>query len=433
MGKRNWLLLIVVVFFTANASATSSANITGKQLFQEGKYQQALDYFQRQEAAGRGSSVNTYNMAVCLYRLNRYAESRRLFLKLSSDYRWRPLANYNLGLIARMTGTPREAQHYFRLAANQRTNSKIRTLALTRLEGYPKKSAHSGKWIALIRARAGHDTDATRLAADLLATSSQGADNYMEVLGFAQTWITGKPNDGLKFYALAMDRRFNTFHSVDTQVAGGDLSYEHELYGVQTESGMKLLHTSIHGVSVSSQVQARFAVNQDFSGNLLSIAWMPSRYFASSAYPQVDGSQQRVELSWRRDTPQATLKATYRYEVNNRADLTQGATFASYSPTRNVFKGEAMWRFSSRIRADAFVTYQHSVYAGINSMVDTNGLVKTAKRINKKTTAGAWVAYQITPPWTLRLSFTHVKSADNFNLYSYSSSRISASIAYIMF
>ena len=433
MGKWNWLPLIVVAFFTANASATSSANIAGKQLFQEGKYQQAFDYFKRQEAAGRGSNVNTYNMAVCLYRLNRYAESRRLFLKLSSNYRWRPLANYNLGLIARMTGTPREAHHYFTLAANQRTNAKIRSLALRRLEAYPKEPEQSGKWIALIRARAGHDTDATRMAADLLATSSQGADNYLEVLGFAQTWITGNPHDGVKFYALALDRRFSTFHSVDTQVAGGDLSYEHQFYGVQTESGMKLLHTNIDGVTVSSQVEARFALSQDFSGNLLSIVWMPSHYFASSAFPQVDGSQQRIELSWRRDTPQATLKATYGYEVNNRADLTQGATFASYSPTRNVFKGEALWQFSHRIRADAFVTYQHSIYAGINSMVDTDGLVKTAQRRNNKTTAGAWVAYQITPPWTLRFSFTHVKSADNFNLYSYSSSRISASIAYIMF
>ena len=130
MGKWNWLLLIVAATLTANASAASSADITGKQLFKEGKYQQALDYFQRQQAAGRGSKVNTYNMAVCLYRLNRYSESKRLFLKLTSDNRWRPLANYNLGLIARMTGTPREAKHYFQLAANQRTNSKIRALAL---------------------------------------------------------------------------------------------------------------------------------------------------------------------------------------------------------------------------------------------------------------------------------------------------------------
>ena len=433
MGKRNWLLLIVVAFFTANAFATSSANITGKQLFQERKYQQAFDYFKRQEAAGRGSNVNTYNMAVCLYRLNRYAESRRLFLKLSSDNRWRPLANYNLGLIARMIGTPGEARHYFTLAANQRTNTKIRTLALRRLDAYPKESTNRGKWIALVRARAGHDTDAARLPPDLLATSSQGADNYMEVLGFAQSWITGKPNDGVKFYALALDRRFNTLHSVDTQVVGGNVSYAHKFYGLQTESGMKLMHTNIHGVSVSDQLQARFALSQDFSGNQLSIVWMPSHYFASSAYPQVEGSQQRVELSWRYDTPAATLKAKYRYEVNNRADLTQGATFASYSPTRNGFKGEALWRFSPRIRADAFVTYQHSVYAGINSMVDTNGLVKTAQRINNKSTAGGWLAYQISPPWTLRLSFTHVKSADNFNLYSYSSSNISASIAYIMF
>lgn len=433
MNIRHWQILVFTGLFSCSALASSQTGANGKTLFEQGKYRQALDYFRQQQASGHASNVNTYNMAVTLYRLKRYGEARKLFLSLTKSSDWRPLADYNLGLIARATGNHARATHYFKLAADQHTNGKIRALAQARLGAAKHRPNSRNRWIAIVRARAGHDSNAPRLADDLMAGSGQGADNYMEWLGFAQTWLNGNPGDGVKFYALAFDRQFQQFSSLDTQVVGGDISWEHPMGDLHTTAAVRLMHLRFGGAPLANQLQADLSISKDVHLSTFSVSWLPARFFASTRYHQLDGSQQRLELAWEHAGKSVRMRARYRYEVNHRADLAQGSYFASYSPTRNGIKADALWRISPKLRIDVYAEFRHSKYHGVDSLRDTNGQVRTAVRTNNRLTAGSWLAYNLSRPLTLRLALAHVRSADTYDLYSYSSSKVSASLQYSFF
>lgn len=420
--------LATAVLACALSSTAWGSEPDGKTLFNRGDYQGALAWFQQQDSAGHSTPANTYNIAVTLYRLQRYAEASTLFRALTRQPEWQPLADYNLGLIARDQGNADEARRYFRLAANQPGNTRIRSLAAQRLNELDGRAPRKPGNIALISLGGGHDSNAAHRSDDLTQGASSGTDNYTELLGLAQTYIEGRPGNGTRVYAIAFQRNFRHIDSVDSQVLGGNIDFEHPLHGLATRTSAKLLNIRVGGQALANELELEFKLSKAWPNTAVSLAWLPAHFRASSHYPQLDGSRQRLELGWRHTGRTVALNAMYRHETNDRADYDNGTTMASYSPTRDYWQGGASWNVARALEVGVTLSYEDSRYPGVDTLRDTDGNIKTAHRDNATTRLSAIVQYNFAPAWDLHVVYDHVRSSDSFNLYTYAGSGLNLSI-----
>lgn len=436
MSSKSFKAGLLGMVIAASAAANTGDVQDGKALFSHGKYEQALEKFERRLESGKATDATRYNIAVTLYRLGRYDEARDRFLALGELPKWKPLADYNLGLVAMAMKNRAAARQYFELAANQRRSTKIATLARDRLDALDESrqrkraSAAADSWTILFNTKAGYDSNALSLADDLVQGGETGEANFMELMGYAQTWLSGTRNDGVKFYVFGFGRQFEDFDSVDSDILGTSLSLERPWGNLDTETGIRLLHSRVASTTVADQLQLKAELSRTFDSSKVSIAYQPSYFFASDEYQQIDGWQHRIEVGWKKVLSPVTLKARYRFEVNDRTDRQRGAAFYSYSPTRNNIKGEVAWRFHRALTLALMMEYQHSDYDGENTLRDSDGEVRTATRVNRRRKIGAELEYRIAKPLKLSMTYEHIDADDTFALYEYDKSKIYGALEY---
>lgn len=418
--KLGYLLLGVAI--TASATAAES----GKSLFEAGNYQAAEKAFRYELDHGKGTDVTRYNLAVTLYRLHKYEASKSLFEKLATKPKWQALAWYNLGLIARAENRQDMAARLFRQAEHA-DNVKIRRLAHAQLEAARESSS---RWSGIVTTHTGYDTNAARLANDLLAGANDGSDSYLDALGFAQYRANGTAKEGLYFYGIGYARHYSDLSSLDTRVVGGGSYITRPISGLDSKFGIRLLHTQLGGSPVANQLELSFGLSKQWAGNWFSVAFKPGHYYASDTYNQIGGDRQRIEVKWRRQLDKALLKTRYRWEHNDRNDLQDGTLFSSYSPTRNSVRAEIEWPVFRKFEIDLKLGWRHSLYDGVNNMRDTSGQVKSAQRVSHRTTLGTSISYRPISPLKLSLSYEHFNANDTFRIYDYNKSVYTASLEY---
>jgi tetratricopeptide (TPR) repeat protein len=131
----------------------------GNAAFERGDYAEALRFFE----AGRDSDISGpavhYNIAVCQYKLERYAEAGETFAFIARAYpRMAGLAEYNLGLVTqRMGDTAAAAEHFLRAYRLSGDNETIRVLASNQLAEIEPEEQAAPAWSGAFGVRAGYD------------------------------------------------------------------------------------------------------------------------------------------------------------------------------------------------------------------------------------------------------------------------------------
>lgn len=438
-SKRAICLAVALASYGAIAQDDSQLQ-QGLQAFEAGNYAQALQLFQAVEQSGDSSESIQYNIAVSLFRLGQWSEAEERFLSLVSQPNWRVLVNYNLGLVNEAQGDMDDAREYFKLSATQQEHDKVRELANRKLAeldqedqsvaGMEVVTRSADRFAGLIEISAGADSNASSLADELLEKSDRGEDNYTQLLLYGHAYAVGQRFDGVRIHALGFSKSLAEFDHLDSQVVGLGVTWEQPILGLQTELGTTVLRTDLNSEKIADQLQLRASVWKRFGVGTIDLGLTHTDYNASDKFSQIDGDQQRVDLTWTKSFSDVRASIRLRRETNDRADLSRNGAFASYSPTRNSVRTKLDWQINDRFSSGVQYEYVDSEFDDLNRLRDVDGQVKTAKRENTKSRWSADINYRPSDNWRMGLEYEYGDVDDNFQIYTYEKHVVSASINY---
>lgn len=426
---------------TQNAAATTAVSNEGIAAFNQGNYQQALEFFEQAERAGGQSDSLDYNIAVSLYRLGRYEEAKERFNALVDKPEWQVLVRYNLGLVAEAQQDRAMAIQYYRLSAQQQENERVTGLAQQKLNALEQQSAgisaanpvtvaSPSRWAGLISVTAGQDSNASSLADDLLESTNSAEDYFQELLVYGHAQLTGRQGNGFRIYGLGFHRAFNEFDHLDSQVLGIGGVYEKPVGNYLFEGGLRATTTTLDSRDVADQWQISTGLSRRFDLGTVNTSYAYSQFNAGKDFAQIDGDQHVVELGWRKQFGDVNLRSRYRYETNARDDLQRDGAFASYSPDRHGIRLEARWQATQALSTGLIAEHIHSRYDGDNRLRDTDGQIREEQRINKQSKLTADIAYRFNRNWRAKAEYQYTDQRDNFDIYAYDKHRVLGTVEF---
>ncbi|MBT8068248.1 MAG: tetratricopeptide repeat protein [Gammaproteobacteria bacterium] len=131
----------------------------GNAAFERGDYAAALSFFEAGRDSGLTGPAIHYNLAVCQYKLERYAEAGKTFEFIARKYpQMAGLAEYNLGLVSQRLGdTDAASEHFLRAYRLSPDDETIRVLASNQLADIEPEERPASAWSGAFGVRAGHD------------------------------------------------------------------------------------------------------------------------------------------------------------------------------------------------------------------------------------------------------------------------------------
>lgn len=361
---------LVLIVSAQAASPGEEAFNRGFSAFRAGDYPAALRSFEEARRAGVDSPQLRHNLGVTYYRLGRPAEAEREFRALTQVPGWAAVAYYNLGLTAQRQGRTDEAATFFRQAHRASAESGLRLLAATALErmGLPRPLARTSFFASF---GAGYDSNAT-LSPDLEAEGLSGeGDTFAEALASVSHRLGGDDVAGLYALGTAYARRYSDVSRFDLTGLRGGLARETRSAGRWSGIG-----GYVEQVFIDDDTLQRTATLDLYArwprgaGGDLRARYLLSRIEGGTGYGYLDGWQHRLAadagFGWRR----AGARGGYELELNDRADLAQGNTFFSYSPTRHLLHLRAVWPAVGVWRMEARGDLRLSRYGDANRLAD---------------------------------------------------------------
>lgn len=435
-------LCLAIALVSYHTLAQEGSNVQrGIEAFERGEYAAALENFSAAEQAGIGTESVQYNIAVSLYRLGRLDESEERFLALSGLANWRVLVNYNLGLVNEAQGDNEEARRYFELSVEQQEHDKVRELAGQKLEELDRQEQSiagieiaprsTDRFAGLIEVSGGVDSNASSLADDLLEESDRGEDTFSQLLLYGHGYAFGERNDGLRIHALGYSKSLAEFDHLNSRIVGLGVTWEQPVLGFQTDLGVTVLRTDLDSEKIADQRQINASAWKRFGIGTLKLGLAHTAFNAEGRFAQIDGDQQRIDLSWSKRFDGVSASVRLRHEENDRADLSRNGAFASYSPTRDGIRTKLDWRINSRLALGLQYEHINSVYDGINTLRDIDGSVKSVQRENTRTRWSSELSYRpLSSNWRFSLEYQNGDVEDEYRLYTYDKQLIQISINY---
>lgn len=427
------LLGVVGASGAAQALDNFSAATTA---FQGGEYRRALALFELEQRQGNDSAKLLYNIGVTHFKLGNYREAGRYFGLLLEHSQWRDLARFQLGLIAEKQGDRPGAIRQYTEVKAQADSPKLRSLSGKRLaamaSGEPRATAPSNKqWLTLASISAGYDDNAFAMQNELLSKSSIGEDSFTDLFAWGQYRLKGTAKDGWRLQGLAYRRGYSEYSILDIGSYSVGLSRDLRWNGWQTELGATLGTTYLDGEQLTRETQIAAELKKTISAVEIGLAYLPSHYSGGSDYPHLDGWRHRVEASLERPWGPVTVAALYRLDINDRADR-QGATgdLYSYSPTRHSTILELEWPVQNNWRLSVGVEYRASEYDGVNSLTDTDGVLKEEVREADRTRSWLKSQFFLSPRLQLAGKVSFTDNEENFDIYTYDKTEASLGVRY---
>lgn len=439
-GIRILILLLCLIDHTVLAQENEMSQ--GIDAFNDGEYSQALDHFLAAESQGTESASLTYNIGVTLYRLERYGEARTRLMTLEPDPQWTPLVHYNYGLIAEAMGDRAAAIRWFTRASQQQDQPRIRDAASRKLDTL-REAAETERVtsrsqpeertpaFSLVSLSAGRDSNASTLSDEFVQSSSAREDNFTEILAYTRGYARGRQNDGIRLYGLFFTRLFEEFSNLDAMVYGGGVAREKPLWDLQTDTELRITQTRLDGDLVANEFRLKLGAGKQLEIGRLEADYYASYFSAGDRFSQVEGTRNRLDLTWSKNVAPLTYSIRYRYENNNRDNLSRSnGAFSSYSPTRNRLRGEIDWRVSDKWSAGISYEYIDDKYDGINRLRDADGTVKTTRRKRSMNLYQFDLNYRLDRHWRFTARAERTVSDDVFTLYTYDKNRYLATVEY---
>jgi len=428
--SRHVLLLLTFLAAPAIAQSTAQSDFdTGTRAFKAGHYEQAARAFEQARRAGMDTPALWYNLGVSYYRLGDYDKAETAFRHTARYQRMAPAAYYNLGLIELRRGRADPARRWFERARDDTQDDKLRTLAAHMLERAARREHAHKDWAGILYAGLGHDDNVTLENASLNQTTGK-SDTFAELFASTRGILNGTGRDGLLLKANAYALKYNSQTQFDMTVLTAGLYRTKPIGEWDGEAGAYYSHSTLGGHGylgiASVSLQATDYVSRTTRVRLR------YRYHHESAldsrYNYLDGNAHdlRAEGRWLLDNGMR-LRAYYRLQLENRADLRTATTFTSVSPTRHTAHVDLTLPVAERWDLNTMVEYRRSRYADPNLLAGG----QHTRRDDDRTRARLRLTRELSPQASLEFQYTYTDNQSSISTYTYSRNVVSAAVQYL--
>ncbi len=422
-----WIALLFILGTNALSAAPMDDFRKGQDAFRQGDYAQALKWFEKARQSGMHNAAIHYNLGASYYRLGRYREAEKAFLRTARFRKLAPLAWYNLGLVKRRQGDRKAAAEWFRKAREGTRDPKLRDLARQQLRAVTRS-----RWRSYAYAGIGYDDNIT-LTSDVLNFQTGKSDSFLELFASTRGILSGSLRDGILLRAGAFGDLYVSQNDYNYTEFNAGLFKSLPLGRWNTESGVRLSRSNYGGTgylqiaSLELRGMRRLggASRLDLRLRFRRLDAIDPRfdYFSGSSYDL------RVGGRWRTGSDSA-LRAYYQYQDNDRNDIRNGADFRSVSPQRHrlrlTWRGRLTRNWKMRLAGE----YRLSDYKDENVY---SAVPRTIRRKDTRWRALAEVSRRLTSKTDLVFSYTYTNNDSNLTIpnvadYDYTRNVLLASV-----
>jgi tetratricopeptide (TPR) repeat protein len=404
----------------------------GVEAFRSQDYVTALQFFEQARSEGLDDNKLYYNLGVTYYKLGCFADAERTFLNVENDQEMRPLASYNLGLVALKQENYKQAEQWFRKTLNLSKSDKLAQLSVEQLKklGYDvpfqRREAYPG--FAMIRGSLGYD-DNVILHADILTSSAANQDDsFVEFFAFGNKQIAQLGNKPLQIEASLFDIRYSDLSSYNLDDLYLGLKLESNLEKWIIDAGLSQDVTFIGGNGLIRTATLQMMGSHRISDrNKLRLRYRLSRIDdMDTAYSYLAGWRHQAQLDSTLKVGRQQIRFTYRFEYNDREDL-QAPLFTSYSPTRHTLGVRSIFPIAGRLKASVDLRYRYSHYHNASEQFDGSLITRTDKRY--RVTARA--IYSLSKQADLTGEYTYADNISNLPVEQYTRNQYQLNLSYL--
>jgi tetratricopeptide (TPR) repeat protein len=426
MQIRHWLMLMVFMPAIANADFLDSYQ-AGVVAFRDGKYEEALMYFNRAENQGINTPNLHYNLGATFYKTKRYDQAEKRFHKLTDLPEWKPLAFYNLGLIAEVRGNRDVAMDYYFKAYHSAGPSRIKQLAarkLDELEPAPTDNDAVRQWYGLLSASIGYDDNAVMMPDDTLAVRDKASDFFTDLYGFGGRYFQSDGFDRLRIDAGLYARLYAEESEFTCGSLFAGITRDKQYNTWNSRLGLWVNADFIEDHFYATTPTVRLVFNRRFEKLTLSLANSLSWVEAEKKYEYLTGVRNRVTAELGSRLYAAGVRAGYEAEYNNRRDLQADSDFFSYSPIRHRIYAGLDYAVTRNWTVNVRGEFRRSLYPDANTRLNQDGSVIRNKREDDRLVAALRGEYKITPETSIFAEYHHTDNDSNVFNYTYASNQI---------
>lgn len=420
-----WFCLLVLLgaaplpALAAGEGADGTHFERGVAAFQQADYGAALAHFQRAREAGLDTPALSYNLGATYYRLGEYGHARTEFERLLGERTWAPLAHYNLGLIAQRQGRPEEAVRELRRAERLSRDPKLRALAARALEAITGR-APARTWIGFLSLSPGYDDNVAFSDDPELVGVSDNEDFFVELLGVASGYFPDGPNTGFRVDASLFAKDYaevDEFDQISLHLAG---TREGAFRGWSTGVGASLENVYLDGEYFETigtfEAGGRRPLGEGWSLDLRNGL---GRIAAADDSRELEGWRNQLDMAL--DLPVAAVGITlgYRFEFNDRRDLSVGEEFFSRSPHRHSFRLEGSGAVTPAWRVTGRVEYRLSVYRDPDRVQTGAGSFIEKTRREHRFDLSLRTDWSPAPTWFVFGEYDYSSNDANFDAFDY--------------
>lgn len=359
-------LLPVTLFIVAtisSAPAVSSAGEdfdSGVQLFNQGDYQQALNYFTRAEAGGMASAQLIYNLGSVHYRLAQFENSRRYFEILVDDKNLGAQAYYNLGLIEHKLGDDRAAIALFEKSRVVAVDERFGLLAQKQIDKL--RSRASKPWFGYAFAGYGYDSNITVQPS---SSASGESSTFFETLGLFGWKLSGSETDGIHSLASYYSRDYFEGSDFDNDSISLSGEIRQRIDQWAFGYGLELSRSSYSGkeflanTSLAVRAKTRLPDKAEVRLQLL----YEDISDRSDEFVYLDGNRRNLKAGYRVKSGLSEYRYAYELELNDR----KNTATTSHSPTRHEIDLQYLRKLSPKNLVSGVLEYRYSDYERVAS------------------------------------------------------------------
>ncbi|MBZ2170414.1 tetratricopeptide repeat protein [Marinobacter sp. F4216] len=435
----SWLFALASSAVLADDSNTpADAFKQGVRNFQSGDLNEARRAFESARTGGLESAPLLYNLGVVYYRLADYSLAEETFRALL-DTKHRPLATYNLGLVALKQGDTTAARAWFEQTLNSRSPDQLQAMADLQLQKLGRSGLSDGYTLtppnAYLIAAGGYDSNIAGLPDTSVASEGGG---FAELLGTGSVGLAEIGSGELRLDGVVYSRRYPSEAEFNTSLIASDVLWIVP-HGSGTRGGGVTFSQSWFDTDV---FERRYGLEgfQQWSNcdQFLGL----SRCGVSLAVAQVAGGEgfEAYEGQWYklRLTAQRALgvwywRGEYSFELNNRDDFVAGDEFYSVSPRRHELALSLRYPVSSQLTAGWSGGYRYSRYRDPHRLLETDAPVEEAavveqQRVDRWFETGLFAEQRLSDRWLVRAEWAIQDNNSRIARYDYQRHTFMASL-----
>ena len=425
------LLVLLVLQVPAWASSARDLFDKGVAAFRNKDYVAALQFFEQAQSDGLDDNKLNYNLGVAYYKLERFADAKRAFLKIAGDPEMEALARYNLGLVALKQNDTKQAAEWFNKSREISKSDKLTQLSAEQLRrlGYdiPVQGQETYPGFAMIRGSLGYDDNAI-LQADILAsTAANKGGSFLEFFAYGNKQVAQFGDKALQIEGSLFDIRYSDLsdYDLDDLYIGAILEHQLNIWTLDTGLSQDVTYVGGHGLDRTATLQ--IAGKRKISGrNKLRLRYRLSRIDdLDAAYSYLAGWSHQAQLESTLYEDRQQIRLTYRFEYNDREDL-HAPLFTSYSPTRHTLGIRDMFPVADQFKAGIELRYRYSHYHDASEQFDGSYITRNDKRYRMI----ARLIYHVDKSSELTGEYTHTDNHSNIPVEQYKRNQYQLNLSY---